>query len=263
MKYANRQDKTEQEFPYDESVIQVKGYLLATALLLKYDIIILSDFIGLCKGAAPIQTEVKVDLSTHLIDCANLIKLAHNIIHPIEEVQGHVFSAQLCGFSRSLGSSTTSQASTREAATDKSQTSDSLRETALNHLTQARALLEKYPSIAMLKDEIDAVENMLNDYVYPQVMAEELRIVYKAMAGELRGTGHCYTCQNGHPFTIDQCGMPMEEARCPECGAPICEHNHVAVEGVRHAVEIEGNCDAEFTFSSSSTLNLFMRHRIL
>jgi len=82
----------------------------------------------------------------------------------------------------------------------------------------------------MLKDEIDAVENMLNDYVYRQVTAEELRVIYRAMAGELRGTGHWYTCQNGHPFTIDQCGMPMEEARCPECGAPIGGHNHVTVE---------------------------------
>jgi hypothetical protein len=63
--------------------------------------------------------------------------------------------------------------------------------------------------------------------------------VYTASMGELCGTGHWYTCVNGHPFTINNCGMAMEEAQCPECGARIGGRNHVAVEGVRHAVEIE------------------------
>ena len=33
--------------------------------------------------------------------------------------------------------------------------------------------------------------------------------------------------------------MPMERARCPECGAPVGGESHMAVEGVTRAVEME------------------------
>lgn len=39
---------------------------------------------------------------------------------------------------------------------------------------------------------------------------------------------------------IADCGMPMEEARCPECGARIGGHNnHIPVQGVSRAEELE------------------------
>ena len=34
--------------------------------------------------------------------------------------------------------------------------------------------------------------------------------------------------------------MPMEEARCPECGARVGGRNHQAVEGVTRATNMEG-----------------------
>lgn len=239
VKHANHQHKTTQEFQFDDSVIQVKGYLLATALLLKCDIVVFSDFIRLCGGERLTQAEFKADMTTHFQDCENLINLAHSSKHPREEVQGHIFYAQLCEFSRYFGSSKSPQNPTAEVATDKNDRLSMLKEKGISHVTQARALLEKYPSTSVLKNEIDAVENMLNDGEYRQVTTEELRSVYMALTGELRGTGHWYTCQNGHPFTIGECGMPMQQARCPECGAPIGGQNHAAVEGVRRATEIE------------------------
>jgi hypothetical protein len=33
--------------------------------------------------------------------------------------------------------------------------------------------------------------------------------------------------------------MPMELARCPQCGEPVGGQNHTAVEGVTRAVEME------------------------
>lgn len=33
--------------------------------------------------------------------------------------------------------------------------------------------------------------------------------------------------------------MPMEEARCPQCDAPIGGHNHTSVDGVRSAADLE------------------------
>ena len=40
-------------------------------------------------------------------------------------------------------------------------------------------------------------------------------------------------------FAIGECGMPMEEARCPECGAPVGGSNHQAVAGVTRATDME------------------------
>ena len=48
-----------------------------------------------------------------------------------------------------------------------------------------------------------------------------------------------YLCTNGHPFTIGECGMPMEMARCPQCDEPIGGRDHQQVAGVRRAEEIE------------------------
>ncbi|KAK3349873.1 hypothetical protein B0T25DRAFT_570474 [Lasiosphaeria hispida] len=117
---------------------------------------------------------------------------------------------------------------------------EELKAAAVNHIAQARALLDEYPSTAALKDELDAVELMVNNGVfYREVSKEEIRAVYKAMGSELPGTGHWYTCENGHPFTIGDCGMPMELARCTECNVSVGGHDHQVVQVVRHAVEIE------------------------
>jgi hypothetical protein len=45
------------------------------------------------------------------------------------------------------------------------------------------------------------------------VIFEERRAVLAAMAKEFRGTGHGYTCINGHPISVGERGMPMERTR--------------------------------------------------
>ncbi|KAL4804436.1 P-loop containing nucleoside triphosphate hydrolase protein [Aspergillus unguis] len=74
------------------------------------------------------------------------------------------------------------------------------------------------------------------------VTAEEKRQVYAAMASQFQGTGHWYYCQNNHPFTVGECGMPTEESRCPQCGEPVGGIDHRPLPGVRHA----GDFEAEF-----------------
>ncbi|RFU80293.1 hypothetical protein TARUN_1969 [Trichoderma arundinaceum] len=236
VQFLNRQNKTDREFRYDESIIQVKGSLLADALLLKCDLVILFDLRRLTREEALSQAEIKLDLSSHWSDSIRLIDLSRRFMYSREEVQGHIFAAQLCGLCLSFDVCTMWSAN---KGVMKEQNADNLKEEALSHVQQARVLLEKYPSTATYKDEIDSIEDMINGGIYRPVTTEELRAVYKAMSGELRGTGHWYTCENNHPFTIGECGMPMEEARCPECGARIGGQHHRAVEGTRHAVEIE------------------------
>ncbi|UKZ79237.1 hypothetical protein TrVFT333_006987 [Trichoderma virens FT-333] len=238
VQFANRQNMASGEFRYDESVIQVKGSLLADALLLKCEITILFDFRRWIKdgGLAQIQTESKLDLSLHWADSTRLIAQSHLLKYVREEVQGHIFAAQLCALCLSFDGCTLWP---EGRGAMKEQNEESLKGEAISHVQQARALLEEYPSTAMFKDEIDSVEDMINGGIYRPVTAEEMRAVYNAMSKELRGTGHWYTCENNHPFTIGECGMPMEMARCPECGARIGGHDHEAVEGTRHAAEID------------------------
>uniref|UniRef100_A0A8C4X149 RING-type domain-containing protein n=1 Tax=Eptatretus burgeri TaxID=7764 RepID=A0A8C4X149_EPTBU len=40
-----------------------------------------------------------------------------------------------------------------------------------------------------------------------------------------------YICQNGHLYTIGDCGNPAVTSKCPECGVPIGGSNHVLVQG--------------------------------
>ncbi|RSM01879.1 hypothetical protein CDV31_011163 [Fusarium ambrosium] len=249
VRHTNLHHGTGSEFRYDQAIIQVKGSLLASTLLLKCDVLILSDFVGLLlhQRSEVTKPDVKLNLSGFLLDCESLIQLAHSTVYPREEAQGHIFCAQLCALSRSIAPSPPPQAIATQAPTElplsttakKPATLDELTELGLGHVKQARKLLDDNPSIDALKGDIDAVEETLNGGVYRPVTAEELREVYRASTGELSGTGHWYTCQNGHPFTINNCGMAMEEAACPECGARIGGRNHVSVEGVRHAAEIE------------------------
>ncbi|RAL63386.1 hypothetical protein DID88_003810 [Monilinia fructigena] len=54
-----------------------------------------------------------------------------------------------------------------------------------------------------------------------------------------RECGHWYECERGHPFAIGECGMPMEEASCPECGARIGGQSHNLIEGVVRSERME------------------------
>jgi hypothetical protein len=66
------------------------------------------------------------------------------------------------------------------------------------------------------------------------VSKEELRAIKTAMQAEFRGSGHWYRCVRGHSYSIGECGMAMEQTRCPECGAPVGGANHAFVEGNVH-----------------------------
>jgi hypothetical protein len=131
---------------------------------------------------------------------------------------------------------------------------EKLRAEALVILAQCNGYMTSHASCQKYRDAVQRGEDMLksNSSFFEPVSADERMAVLAAMQMEFRGTGHWYYCRNGHPvfplytitnvikFTIDRCGMPMEEARCPECGARIGGHNHTLVEGVVRANDLEG-----------------------
>ncbi|KAK0648588.1 hypothetical protein B0T16DRAFT_506917 [Cercophora newfieldiana] len=253
VQHANRSRKTTEGkvFQFEESVIQVKGHLLATSLLLKCELVVFSDFFRLepeSKWLQQQEAQPNINWSIYMDECTRLIELARTTHNVRDQLQAHLFAAQFCMFARNLRSATQPKTETAEPApaapAEPVGTGDSdseqLRKTALDHVAQARELISKYKSTAVLEDELERVSILVNGGVfYQSVSKDEMRSVYKAMAREFSGTGHWYYCQNGHPFTIGECGMAMELARCPECDSPVGGQSHTSVDGVRHATDIE------------------------
>uniref|UniRef100_UPI003AABD3E1 E3 ubiquitin-protein ligase rnf213-alpha n=1 Tax=Centroberyx gerrardi TaxID=166262 RepID=UPI003AABD3E1 len=61
-----------------------------------------------------------------------------------------------------------------------------------------------------------------------------------AVAHQALGPVQWYHCPNGHPCTIGECGQPMEQSRCLDCGIVIGGTNHRPVEGFR-VVQLQGD----------------------
>lgn len=256
--HARRHKTTGGALHYDQDIIQLRGYLLALSLLLKCNFTILSDFSSLRKAAEIFQTKVTVDFAANFGLCNKLIQGAVDTSRPQLQAEGHIYSAQLCGFALSLGAAEVDPVPTDASitgATPQGETSaahdtkgpeeiqhEYLKNKGLDHLTRARDLLSTASADTrkVMEAEIEAAETVLKGGVfYRPVTTDEMRAVYGAMATEFHGTGHWYTCELGHPFTVGECGMPMERARCPECGSPVGGQNHAPAEGVRRAVGIE------------------------
>ncbi|KAF3061544.1 hypothetical protein GL218_03388 [Daldinia childiae] len=235
--HATRQQKTQGVFAFDETRIQIKGHLQACTLSLKCDIIVVTDFMKQRDSLTESRGELNLDFSLQLDECESLAERAKATGYPRQETEAHVYFAQFCAFSRVLVSA--------EKAEDGSNTNavkaEKFKEKAKEHLALARELVAKYNDQTKgMMAEIEATEKMVRDSVfYDTVSTDEMRAVYRAMASEFSGTGHWYKCANNHPFTVGECGMPMEQARCPECGAPVGGTNHTPVAGVQHANDID------------------------
>ncbi|OAL52703.1 hypothetical protein IQ07DRAFT_535610 [Pyrenochaeta sp. DS3sAY3a] len=125
------------------------------------------------------------------------------------------------------------------------------REKATKYHEKAQSLLEEAIELCKrgFKDS-DRLVHAINESIkllrkewYEEITAEELAAIKNAMVAGPHGiathSGHWYNCINGHPFAIGECGMPMQLARCPECGERIGGQNHEAVDGVTRAVDLE------------------------
>ncbi|EFR02412.1 NFX1-type zinc finger-containing protein 1 [Nannizzia gypsea CBS 118893] len=124
-------------------------------------------------------------------------------------------------------------------------------DTAKGVIETAKGLLEKaletcqrpFYNVEGLRVVVEQSINSMKREWYEEVTSVEKEAIKAAMLSGPRGiathSGHWYNCSNGHPFVIGECGMPMELARCPECGASIGGRHHTAVQGVTRATEME------------------------
>ncbi|KAF8997694.1 hypothetical protein BDQ17DRAFT_1428824 [Cyathus striatus] len=94
-------------------------------------------------------------------------------------------------------------------------------------------------------EELDKLE----EYVrkggrYQPVTREEMMDIVHAL--DFATTGHFYTCPNGHPYTIGECGGAMQTSVCPECGESVGGSNHALLSTNRRATEFETLLQATF-----------------
>ncbi|KAG9508204.1 hypothetical protein J7337_001767 [Fusarium musae] len=161
-----------------------------------------------------------------------------------EEKLPRIFIVAVLAFAKVAGASTWTRKQPKGESDSSSGNGDE------KHVATARGLLstalESCSKIAdgeTLKKRVqDTME--LYDPKYEKTTPEELAAIRSAMVSGPQGmatnSGHRYNCVNGHPFAVGDCGMPMEEARCPEYGERIGGSRHRPVDGVTRAEEFVG-----------------------
>ncbi|KAI4740006.1 hypothetical protein E4T50_09547 [Aureobasidium sp. EXF-12298] len=221
VRHARLNQRTAEDFTFDESVIlQTRSYALATSLLIRCDLVILSDVLAVrASKDLPIDVTTTVDFTKNRGDCEALFRIADEGKHYLQQAEALIFWAHFAAL----------EVSWRSSNDDEEEESDNEVTNTLRH-SQARTVAK----------EIDEIEKMLRESTfYSPVTNKEMEDVVNAMAREFRGTGHWYYCRNGHPFTVGECGGPMVESVCPQCGAPVGGTHHQAAEGVTRATDLE------------------------
>ena len=222
VQYARKRGKTSSEVDLDPTAIQTSQTLRGKLLLLKCELVMLSDFLAIFGTRL-----VDVDLQQNRQDCLELIAAACEARRPATEAEAHLYHTQFCIAERMYS--------------NRVKDAEKLSEEARKHLADAKQLCSKYPGqTSWVAGDLKAVSEMLESSTFTtRVRDDEWRAVMAAMAKEFRGSGHWYTCENGHPFTVGECGMPMEQTRCPACGAQVGGQRHRPAEGVQHATDLE------------------------
>ncbi len=252
-----KQGNLEIKMSVDRDILNTRNRMLVSVLSIRCDLAIVSDFMTIFRQRQKqgrsrqqpfsvklhlpswMQAALHVDFSRNRQVCTSLITEALAREQPRVEVEARIFLARWCSLERSSPSLSSMVSSSPQL--DNKQTL--LLEEAQEQLSLAKSICKRYPGQTRgMLSEIEAVEEMIKHdaaVFYSPVSNEEKRQVYAAMALEFSGTGHWYTCENGHPFTIANCGMPMQTSVCPQCGAPVGGENHQTAPGVRHARDFE------------------------
>ncbi|KAM0549905.1 hypothetical protein ACHAPJ_009152 [Fusarium lateritium] len=186
-----------------------------------------------------LKDESLPSLSKFLDNCKTFVKQAEDANLPRVAITGTIAFAKIARllyWFRNSGLDQNNKGSS-DAITAEEQS-----ESAIALLNAALVLCSKLSDGEELKRKLQEAMELFDDGL-EGITPEELASIKSAMVsgsgGMATNSGHWYNCVNGHPFAIGECGMPMEVARCPECGAPIGGTQHMPVDGVTRAEEME------------------------
>ena len=89
-----------------------------------------------------------------------------------------------------------------------------------------------------IKTSITRMEN-LKYLIYKKKQEEEelnRKAAIKIVSGEANyASGHWFTCKNGHPYFIGECGGAMQTSVCVDCGEQVGGTSHTLLQGNRLA----------------------------
>ena len=215
-------------FQFDENVLQYKVFILASSLLLQFDLALLVTFLSLKRPIGRETVQIAINWQAWNNDCETFLNLTEDSQRVSQQVKARIYLAQVHAIQRSKTSDSTE--------------AERLRQAGIHHIACGRDLCASNPwQTRGLSDKLVSIESMLCESIfYSPVSNAERQAVIRAMATEMRGTGHWYYCENGHPFTIGECGMPMQTVACPDCSAPMGGRHHESVVGNRRADDLEG-----------------------
>lgn len=214
------------EFKFDQTILQTRGELLASALLLRCDLIMFKDLLTIYEETPFPERDdlaVSIKFAGRRGECDVLLERAEKTIHVLHQAEANIFWAHFAA----LECTSTTNVNLRAMET--------LKKEANERLKRAEEICERFPAqTSSVQDEIEAVRKMLNE----SISSGEMRMIVLSMEKEFSGTGHWYRCLNGHPFTIGECGRPNQTSTCPHCGAAIGGEDHQTADGVSAAHDI-------------------------
>ncbi|KAK0664544.1 putative zinc-finger and helicase domain-containing protein [Cercophora samala] len=185
------------------------------------------------------------DVAEFLLDCLRVVTEAHAAKLPrlvITVTLAYARVAQLMTWYRRQVSADERPSQEQDTKTLGPDLKDPTA-TARKLLGEALELCGTFPDGKNYRPQLEETARLFDTTWYEEVTPEEIEAIKQAMVSGPWGinthSGHWYHCENGHPFTIGECGMPMELAICPECGASIGGTNHTAVAGVTRATNME------------------------
>ncbi|KAI8074522.1 hypothetical protein BC940DRAFT_288446 [Gongronella butleri] len=99
---------------------------------------------------------------------------------------------------------------------------------------------ELLPRVEELSQPMDTACKIARNEMASASLSRNVKLeVFCAIQADLTGSGHWYRCANGHPYVIADCGMAMQESRCPECGTQVGGRDHRLVAGNQRDEEFE------------------------
>ncbi|PWY93890.1 hypothetical protein BO94DRAFT_563445 [Aspergillus sclerotioniger CBS 115572] len=227
-------------FQFNESDIQTGFQSRGHVLNLRLNWLLLLDLHGICSNKTidpgirdTLGQVVRAQIPSLLIKCLGLASYCQEARFLQQEVESRIYHVQ---FSMLSLSNFQAQGSPVHGATEAL-----IRAKALEDLEACDQMCLRHERILWsLREDIGRARILVKGGTfYSSVTTEERRQVYEAMALQFSGTGHWYYCENNHPFTVGECGMPMEEARCPQCDAPVGGINHQPAPGTRRADDMD------------------------
>lgn len=203
-----RKQVAPKNLPDDIGTVQMRDFLLGTALSLRFDLALLSAAISCWRASYrsallsdDSNEEVVVDLAQNRQDCENLVVEAEAAKLPATQVEGHLLFMKYAALEISVANISQGVKPKEKAATggleERTPSVSYLQEVGLAHLNKAQDTCKDYPGVtSRFGEDLQATEKMLRERFHSHVSSQERRDVLAAMAREFGGTGHWYVPVN-------------------------------------------------------------------